>query len=223
MTFCRHSLFAAAAVSRLIAAPSLAHAAAPAPAAAAPAAPAASADAKQAQPAPNPNYSVNQAVGDWVVRCVAATVKTPTPCEMLQVRANEQTKQRVSSISFAYVPGRDSYALQIVVPTGVQLSKGLALAAGDHSLQGIHYNRCERDGCYVELLTDQATMNAIAAVGKQTSISVTGYGQSKEVQIPVSLTGFPEALDRMKSYAQDKASPPAAAPAAKAPARPAGR
>lgn len=194
-----------------------------APAAAAPAAPAPAAPgAAPAQDAAN-QYSINQTVGDWVVRCVLNTVKSPAPCEMLQVTVNND-KQRVSSFSLAYVPSRDSYAMQIVVPIGVSLAKGLVLAAGDHSLNGVHYNRCERDGCYVEVIADQATINAMAAVGKQTTISVVGYGTDKSLPLPVSLNGFTEALDRMRTYSKDKAValPPPAAPAA-APAQPAPR
>lgn len=200
--------------------------AAPAPAATQAAPGAAPAGNAAAQDAAN-QFSVNQTVGDWVVRCIQNGLKSPAPCEMLQVTVNNN-KQRVSSISIAYVPSRDSYAMQVVVPIGVSLAKGLSLAAGDHSLSGVHFTRCERDGCYAEFISDQATINALQAVGKRTTISVIGYGTDKSVPMPISLNGFPEAMDRMKSYAKDKAvALPAApangaaapAPAAKPPAR----
>jgi len=36
-------------------------------------------------------------------------------------------------------------------------------------------------------------------MAKSTTIKVTGWGpEGKEIPLPVSLTGFPEALDRMK-------------------------
>ena len=196
-------------------APAAAPPAPPAPAAAPPAGAAPAAEAQQ------PQFSINQTVGDWVVRCVLESVKSPAPCDMLQVTINQDNKQRVSSLSIAYVPSRDSYAMQIIVPTGVALSKGLVLAAGAHSLNGAKFNRCERDGCYVELLTDTATITALGGVGKSTQMTVVGYGSAgKTVPLPVSLTGFPEALDRMKTLAKARAvavpnppPPPAAAPA----------
>jgi len=209
-------------------------AAAPVAPAAAPAAPPAAAAAQpEAQQPPN-QFSINQTVGDWVVRCALETVKSPAPCDMLQVTINQTNKQRVSSFSIAYVPSRDSYAMQIIVPTGVALSKGLVLAAGTHSLNGAKFTRCERDGCYVELLADAATITALGGVGKSTQITVVGYGTAgKTVPLPVSLTGFPEALDRMKGLAKTRAialppapppaaaAAPAAAPRAAAPAAPA--
>jgi invasion protein IalB len=204
----------------------------PAPAAAPPADP----NAAAAQ-----QFSINQNVGDWVVRCVLTSVKSPAPCEILQSTVNKDNQQRISSLSIAYVPSRESYAMQIVVPTGVALAKGLTLAP---SLNAVKFTRCERDGCYVEMLIDNTAITSLAGAGKSATIGVVGYGRDNEIKLPVSLTGFPEALDRMKTFAKDRAvalpnnapvlpstgpvtatpapAPPAAAPA-RAPARPAGR
>jgi invasion protein IalB len=155
-----------------------------------------------AAPPGAPQYSINQSVGDWVVRCVQTTVKSPAPCEVMQTTVNKDSKQRISAFSLAYVPSRDAYAVQVVVPTGVALSKGLQLAP---ALNGAKFNRCERDGCYVETLLDNAAVASLSAAGKSTTIGVIGYGQANEIKLPVSLTGFPEALDRMKGYAKDRA------------------
>src|SRR5690348_7523957 len=48
-----------------------------------PAAPAA-ADQSGAAAQAAQQFSINQNVGDWVVRCVQTTVKSPAPCEVLQ-------------------------------------------------------------------------------------------------------------------------------------------
>jgi invasion protein IalB len=203
--------------------------------------------APAAPPPADPNaaaaqqFSINQNVGDWVVRCVLTSMKSPAPCEILQSTVNKDNQQRISSLSIAYVPSRETYAMQIVVPTGVALAKGLTLAP---SLNAVKFTRCERDGCYVEMLIDNAAITSLAGAGKAATIGVVGYGQANEIKLPVSLTGFPEAMDRMKTFAKDRAvalpnnapvlpsagpstaapAPAAPAPAAaRAPARPAGR
>ena len=199
----------------LIALPSLAFAQAPA-AAPPPADPAAAAQAQAAA-----QFSVNQNVGDWVVRCVVTTVKSPAPCEVLQVTVNKDTKQRLSSLSLAYVPSRDSYAMQVVVPTGVALSKGLLLGP---TTQGMKFTRCERDGCYVETVVDNTVVQTLGKAGKATNIAVVPYGKADQIKFPVSLTGFTEAMDRMKSYSKDRAvalPPPPAQPGAAPAAAPA--
>ena len=161
---------------------------------------------------PAQQFSINQNVGDWVVRCITTTVKSPAPCEVMQTTVNKDTKQRISSFSIAYVPSRDAYAMQIVVPTGVALAKRLQLGT---ALKDVGFNRCERDGCYVEMLIDNNAVTALSAQGKSTQIKVSSYGpEGKEIPLPVSLTGFPEAMDRMKGLAKDRAIPlPANAPA----------
>jgi hypothetical protein len=79
----------------------------------------------------------------------------------------------------------------------------------------VKFNRCERDGCYVEMLIDTNAITALSAAGKTTTIKVSSYGpEGKEIPLPVSLTGFPEAMDRMKGLAKDRAvALPANAPA----------
>ena len=183
-----------------------------APAANTPAAPA-GADASQAAP----QFSVNQNVGDWVVRCVQTTVKSPAPCEVLQVTVNKDNKQRLSSLSIAFVPSRDAYAMQVVVPTGVSLVKGLILGP---SPNGLKFTRCERDGCYVEAVIDNSVITSLAKAGKSSNIIVVAYGKTDQIKFPVSLTGFNEAVDRMKSYSKDRAValPPVPANGAATPA-----
>ena len=55
------------------------------------------------------------------------------------------------------------------------------------------------------MLLDNAAITALSGAGKATTIGVVGYGQANEIKLPVSLNGFPEALDRMKGYAKDRA------------------
>ncbi len=149
-----------------------------------------------------------------MVRCVLATIKSPAPCEVLQVTVNKDNKQRLSSFSIAYVPSRDAYAMQVVVPTGVALAKGLLIGASPNSMK---FTRCERDGCYVEAVIDNAVIGTLAKAGKATTLAVVAYGKTDQIKFPVSLTGFNEAMDRMKTYSKERAvalPPPPAQPGA---------
>jgi invasion protein IalB len=159
---------------------------------------------------PNPaatQFSVNQPVGDWAVRCAQTTVKSPAPCDVIQLTVNQDTKARIMSFSLAYLPSRDSYAMQVIVPTGVALQRFMTLAAGDRALQNVKYTRCERDGCYVEALVDAAAVNALSAAGVTTTVNVIGYGQTNLVSLPISANGFADALNRMRTLARERAVP----------------
>ncbi len=186
--------------------------AAAAPAAAPPpAAPPADPNAPQV-----PQFSINQPFGDWAVRCTLETVKSPAPCDVIQLTVNQDTKQRIMSFSLASVPSRDAFALQVIVPIGVAIARGATVVTGDRPLENIKYTRCERDGCYVEMLVDAPTIAAMQAAGgegKSTKVTVVSYGQFNNLDLPVSLNGFPEAMERMKTLARQRAVPlPAGSP-----------
>jgi len=152
-------------------------------------------------------FSVNTPVGDWAVRCAQTAVKSPAPCDVIQLTVNQDTKARIMSFSLAFVPSRDTYAMQVIVPTGVALQRGMTVAAGDRALQGVKYTRCERDGCYVEALVDGAAVTALSAPGVTTNVAVVGYGQTNIVTLPISSNGFADALNRMRTLARERAIP----------------
>ena len=208
--------------------------AAPAPAATAPAQPAlgaarpaARAVGSAARPvgaAARPGQAATtdvQTIGDWTVRCF--TVKAPAPCDMIQIAISKEKKQRVSSVSLAYVPSRDNYAAQVVVPLGVSFSTGLTLSAGNRKIEGLKYRRCERDGCYVETGLSKNSIETLAAGGNSGQITIALYKGTKDINLPLSLNGYGQALVKLKELARAKAvmTPPAtpdAAAAAPAPA-----
>ena len=208
--------------------------AAPAPAAPPPAAAPAGTPPADPNAPPAPQFSINEPIGDWAIRCALTTVKSPAPCDVIQLTVNQDTKQRIMSFSLAFVPSREAYALQVIVPIGVALAKGMTIGSGDRPLNNVKYNRCERDGCYVELLVDMPTIAAMSAAGgqgKTTNVTVVGYGQFNDINLPISLNGFPDALTRMRTLSQQRAvaipastaTPPLASgtPASTAPAAPA--
>ena len=158
------------------------------------------------QPAVNPNLAVNELHDNWSVRCFM--VESQAPCDVLQVGTNAETQQRVSLISIAYLPATQSYATQIIVPLGVALARGLSLQAGEASLTGVKFNRCERDGCYVEIALPPATVNAIRMLTEDTLITVYSYGTGDPLQLPFSVSGFSAAMDHMMREAEARAVEP---------------
>lgn len=171
------------------------------PAAPAPAAPA----VQQAAPAVDENIALSENFGDWIVRCFK--VKSPVPCSAVQVAANQDTKQRVMLMSIAYVSARDAYGLQIVVPLGVAFAKGATLNAGEQTLTGMKYTRCERDGCYIEGVVPTETLTALSGMDK-TTLDLFGYNKAEAGKLPISLNGFADALARMKTLARERAVNP---------------
>ena len=179
--------------------------------------------AAMADDAPPPNNapvqpSETKPFGDWTVRCYP--VKSPSPCDMFELLANKQTQQRVLSVSIAYVPARDSHVIQIAVPLGVSIPRGLILASDSYTSPMLKYRRCDRGGCYVEMLMQNEAVNALAAAGTQAKIKVFAVN-GKAFEIPFSLNGFSDAHGAMQDLARKKvAGGDTTAPTTPAPATP---
>jgi len=143
---------------------------------------------------------------DWQVRCFP--VQSPSPCDMFQEQGYQRTNQRILSISVAYVPGLDRYALQISVPLDIAIPKGVTIQTDSYTSPAMRYRRCDRNGCYVEMGADKNLIESIVRSspdGKGKVNIVADNGRS--VGIPFSLKGLAAAHDDMVSKAKAKAKP----------------
>src|ERR1700749_405843 len=82
------------------------------------------ADAGAAPPAA-PKAPDVKTIGDWAVRCFP--VSSPSPCDVYQELDDQRTRQRVLSLSIAYIPSLDRHALMVTVPLEVAIPKGVVL------------------------------------------------------------------------------------------------
>jgi len=173
------------------------------------------APAPEAAPA-GPGRPEVHAVDDWFVRCFP--VQSPSPCDMFQEEEAPQTRQRVLSLSIAYVPSMDRHALQITVPLDISIPKGITIKTDSYTSPVLKYRRCDRSGCYVEMAVDNALVEALAKSGPQGKVNIVA-DNGKSYALNFSLKGFAAAHDEMVTKARAKAKP--VAKAGDAPAAPA--
>jgi len=172
-----------------------------------------------AAPAPTGRPEV-KAVGDWFVRCFP--VQSPSPCDMFEELDSPNTRQRVLSLSIAFVPSLDRHALQITVPLEISIPKGLTITTDGYKSPVLRYRRCDRNGCYVEMAVDNGMIESLAKSGPKGQITIAA-DNGKVYPITFSLKGFAGAHDDMVSQARAKAkavSKPDEAAGAAAPAKP---
>jgi len=167
-----------------------------------------------AQPAAPPPPPEVKNVGDWSVRCFPA--QTQSPCDMYQQQNDAKSQQRVLAVSLAYIPHLDKHAIQVSVPLGVSIAKGVTIQAGSYTSPVLPYRRCDRAGCYVEMLLDNSVVDQLNHGGDTALIKLTA-DDGKNYELKLSLDGFTAAHDSMTEQAKAKAKPDAAA--APAPAR----
>jgi len=142
-------------------------------------------------------------VDDWFVRCFP--VQSPSPCDMFE-ELDSKAGQRVLSLSLAYVPSLDRHAIQITVPLEVSLAKGLTINTDSYNSPVMHYRRCDRNGCYVEMAVDNAMVESLAKSGPQGKLTITA-DNGKTYGLAISFKGFAAAHDEMVSQARAKAKP----------------
>jgi invasion protein IalB len=162
-----------------------------------------------------------KAVGDWTIRCFP--IKSPSPCDMFELLADKKNGNRVMSLSIAYVPQQDRHAIQIALPLGVALAKGVQLQSDSFSSPVMRYRRCDRGGCYVEGLIDNASVDALARSQSGAKVKFSAYG-GRDYALPFSLNGFSEArntmMDLARSHVKLAASTAPTTPAPAAPGNP---
>ena len=175
---------------------------------------AALAQAPAAAPAAPPPPPEVKNIGDWLVRCYPAQAQSP--CDMYQQQNDAKSQQRVLAVSIAYIPRLDKHAIQISVPLGVSVTRGVVLQAGSYTSPAMPYRRCDRGGCYVEMLLDNPVIDQLNHAGDTAFLKVTA-DDGKNYQLKLSLNGFTAAHDSMAEQARAKAKPDAgaAAPAKK--------
>jgi invasion protein IalB len=165
--------------------------------------------AQQAAPPPKPDI---KNVGDWQVRCFSLT--STHPCDLFQEMADQNTRQRILSLSIAYDPSLDRHLMQITVPLEVSIAKGMTIQTDNYTSPVLKYRMCTRDGCFVQMLADNAMVEAMVKSGPDAKINIFADG-GKSYGLKFSLKGFSAAHDDMVAQARAKAKKPADAPAAK--------
>ena len=164
------------------------------------------------QPAPeSPGRPETKTVEDWIVRCFP--IQSPSPCDMFQEQDQQQTRQRVLSLSIAYVPSLDRHAIQVSVPLDISIPKGVTIQAEGYTSPVLKYRRCDRNGCYVEQAVDNALVEGLAKSGGSGKVNIFA-DNGKSYALNFSLKGFTAAHDDMVAQAKAKAKAVEKAPEA---------
>jgi invasion protein IalB len=146
--------------------------------------------------------SADQHIGDWDVVCYP--VSSPSPCEMLEVATQAKTGQRVMKVSIAFASQQNRYILQVALPLGVALAKGVRIVASTYNAPAMAYRRCDREGCYVEGFVAAKALDTLAGSAPDGKIEVAA-ASGNVIGLPFSLKGFTDARKAMEDLAREKA------------------
>jgi len=144
---------------------------------------------------PSPPSRDGQEVQDWTLHCEPLEKVQPEFCEMRQ-RVVDQKGNRVLLAVVGRLPNLDTPGLLILLPLGIALPPGTFLAVDNGERQRVEVERCERQGCRVELLLKPELLAQLKA-GTKATVSFHIYdheGKRPQVDVPISLLGFSAAL-----------------------------
>jgi invasion protein IalB len=193
MFFVRRALAALLTVSALAATPALAQDDTSAPAQQAPA---------QQAPKKPVGPTIMKTFGGWDVRCYP--VASPAPCDIWEAIAFKKSNRLAASVSVVFVPSRNEYLMQFIVPLEVDLAKGVKVVAGNFTSPTLPFHHCDRIGCFVGVAGGNAIIDALK--NQSTMKLRVSFFRSKSVDIGVPLKGFTEARTEMAELAKQKAT-----------------
>jgi invasion protein IalB len=145
--------------------------------------------------APADRVTRTQQYQEWLVRC--GRPGGQEVCEMVQQPVGENGKP-VMAVAVGKVPGNPNPGMIILLPLGISLPPGVSLRIDDGAEIPARVERCERQGCQVEMLLEPDLLSSLKA-GRQVTVDFHVHRQDglQRVRVPVSLLGFSAALDEV--------------------------
>jgi invasion protein IalB len=132
--------------------------------------------------------------GDWYLRCFEA--RGGPACNVTHSIILKESRKQVLLLSLAYSPERAQYAMEVLVPLGVDVRRGIDITVGDIAAKSVPVTRCELSGCVVDAILGDELVKAMRSAhsGKVT----LGGIAAQDASIEFSLSGFEQADDALR-------------------------
>jgi invasion protein IalB len=156
--------------------------------------------APQGQGAPAGGTITERPFKDWRVRCGRRNQQGPEVCEMQQQQVDGEARV-IMAVAVGQVPGTSDLGLLIVLPLGILLPAGVTLQIDGGAGVPLQVDRCERQGCRIEMLLEPDLLNRLKAGTKATVFfeAFDPQGERQRLGVPISLLGFTAALNEVTS------------------------
>ena len=136
---------------------------------------------------------------DWIKEC--EKLKDPEGkevdlCQISQTLINKEINQPMLKVAAGYVPGKKDAVMIITLPLGVVLPPGVQLTVGEGKAARVPITTCLPQGCQAGAQLDKEFTERLK---KGDKMIVTFIGpDGKQVNAPISLSGFTAALESIK-------------------------
>lgn len=144
---------------------------------------------------PNPNGKSSQPpgfikkkFGEWHIVCDQPAGAPGDQCVLMQNVVADDRDDVGLSVIIIKTADKKARILRILAPLGVLLPNGLGLIIDGKDLGRAYFTRCFSDGCFVQVVMDDAMLNALKA--GSTAIFFIFQSEEEGIGLPVDLTGF---------------------------------
>lgn len=169
--------------------------------------PAPAVGAAQPQPASEPARVPTQTTttfGAWTLKCMQPLLPgRQRLCEIFQHIEAVQGDQRFTLLTVAVgqVLAAESMVLSVAMPSNVSLRHRVTLTARDEPITYLDFVRCAVGTCVASV---DAKTSMLAMLREESGPARIEYRSASEAQvaIPLSLIGFPQALEALRSSAR---------------------
>lgn len=134
--------------------------------------------------------------GDWQVVC-----KAPPPgshhevCALVQ-SVTAEDRNNVGLTVYFQTFSNGKRVLRVFAPLGVLLPPGLGLKIDDRDVGNAPFLRCQNFACYAQVVAEEKLVEQLKS-GK-TAVFIIFQTEEAGIGIPISLSGFAQALAELK-------------------------
>jgi invasion protein IalB len=156
--------------------------------------------APQGEAAPAEGTLTERQLQDWTVRCGRQSPEGPRVCQMEQQQTDNEG-HTVMAVAVGEVPGTSDLGLLVVLPLGILLQAGVTLQIDGGGEVPLQVDRCERQGCRIEMLLEPDLLSRLKA-GTEAKVFFEApdpQGDRQRLGVPISLLGFTAALNEVTS------------------------
>lgn len=133
----------------------------------------------------------------WVVNCSSGATGTALTCQMSQNLTETKSGRRVLTVTIRQQGGEAGLAMLLALPHGLFLPAGATYQVDDGEKATVAIQTSDQNGAYAAVPLNEGLLGALES-GSSLKIGMESVTR-QPVTIPVSLTGFSAAMDRLES------------------------
>lgn len=128
--------------------------------------------------------------GAWSIVCDQPAGASSEQCALMQNVIAEDRPEVGLSVVVLKTADKQARVLRVLAPLGVLLPNGLGLNVDGNDIGRAYFVRCFTDGCYAEVILEDALLETLRGGGMATFIVF--QTPEEGIGIPVDLAGFTE-------------------------------